>query len=48
MTPDEHREQWLARWGDAYTDDAELGAAYAEALRTLVELRAVFGGAGDS
>ena len=34
---------WLARWGDAYNTDAESEAAYAEALRTLAELQAVFG-----
>ena len=49
MDPDEHRRAWLARWGDAYTTDAERTAAYAEAQRTLNELQAVFGdGEGEA
>jgi len=43
VDPDQHRRAWLARWGDAYATDAEREAAYAEALRTLAELQAVFG-----
>jgi hypothetical protein len=43
VDPDTHHAAWLARWGDAYETDAERTAAYAEAQRTLNELRELFG-----
>ena len=46
MDPDTHYAAWLVRWGDVYATDAERGAAYAEALRQLAELRAIFGDGG--
>jgi hypothetical protein len=42
MDATEHRREWMKRYRDTYSSDAEALAGYREAKRTLAELTQVF------
>lgn len=47
MTPEEHWQAWLERWGDSYSTDEDRRAAYGAHQAELARMTAIFAATGE-